>query len=311
MDYFECVALVFSGLVEGFDGFPERDMLQKLTHGAMNAMDVSGRPVELTCEGLYTRCGFMTPGSQFWIHSDFDRQKGKDDKIGGYVIFTHPAGSGRQREDRLVPLYGYIAMPKKTDPISFGYRKHCPSPSENIHVAASTRYRYRYVTHVHIVSYLAAMKAQVCKDDRVDFNTWLSRGLHAKEFHLMSGVEVKALLRDVIDSRLLEQNGVDFSDGTFPDVDFSHCVFRNVTLVNLQSARLIGCDFVGCTATGSALSGANLSLSTIDQCKFEGLNGVLTLNYGSVTASSFAGCTFTVSNFAGTVMPFRPYVDVS
>jgi hypothetical protein len=295
------ISLLLSGLVEGFDGFPERDMLQKLTHGAMNAMDVNRRPVELTCEGLYTRCGFMTPGSQFWIHSDFDRQKGKDGKIGGYVTFTHPAGSGRQREDRLVPRYGYIAMPNKADPLPFGYRKHVPSTSENIHVAASMRYRYRYVSPVHVVSYLAAMKAQAGKDDRLDFNTWLSRGLHAKEFHLLTGVKVRALLRDEIDSRLLQQHGVDFSDGSFPDVDFCYCKFRNVTLVNLQRARLIGCHFVGCTATGSALSGANLSLSTIDQCKFEGLNGVLTLNYGNLSASSFAGCTFTVSNFSGMV----------
>lgn len=294
-------------MVEGFDGFPERDMLQKLTHGAISLLDVNRRPVELNCEGLYTRCGFMTPGSLFWIHSDFDRQSGKDGKVSGYVQFTHPPGSGRQREDRLVPRYGYVSMPKKTDPIAYGFRKHHPTTTENVHVALSMRFRYRYVGPEHIVHYLAAMKAQAGKDDRVDFNTWLSQGQHAREFHLHSGTKVKALLRDVIDFRLLEQNGVDFADGMFRDVDFSYCTFRSVTIANMQRARLIGCHFIGCTATGTAISGADLSLSTIDNCKFEGLSGILTLNYGSLSGSSFAGCTFTVSNFVGKY-PFLPPV---
>jgi hypothetical protein len=286
-------------MVEGFDDFPERDLLTRLTQGVINAVDPTRRPVELTCEGLYTRSGFMTPGLQFWIHADFDRQKGRDGRVSGYVTFTHPPGSGMKREDKLVPRYGYVAMPKKTDPISFGYRKHHPTPAENVHVAVAMKFRYRYVAPEHIVHYLAAMKAMFGKDDRVDFNTWLSQGSHAKEFQLAPGYKVKALLRDVIDARLLQQHNVDFADGTFPDVDFSYCTFRNVTLVNMQRARLIGCHFVGCTATGNAISGADLSLSTVDHCKFEGLSGVLTLNYGTLVATSFAGCTFTVSNFIG------------
>jgi uncharacterized protein YjbI with pentapeptide repeats len=143
------------------------------------------------------------------------------------------------------------------------------------------------------------MKAMFGKDDRVDFNTWLTQGAHAKEFHVKPGFGIKALLRDAVDARLLVQHHVDFADGDFSGVDFSYSTFRNVTIANMQRARLIGCNFVGCTATGSAISGSDLSLSTIDHCKFEGLNGILTLNYGVLTASSFAGCTFTVSSFTG------------
>jgi hypothetical protein len=287
-------------MFDGFEDIPERDLLSQLTQGAVNLTDPSKRAADMTCEGLYTRSGCMTPGSQFWIHPDFDRQKGKDGRIGGYVAFTHPSGSGMRREDRLVPKYGYIAMPKKEDAQSFGYRKHNPSATENVHVAVSMKFRYRYVTPEHIVHYLAAMMVML-KDDRVDFNTWLSQGSHAQEFHITPGFTVKALLRDVVDGRLLDQHHVNFSDGTFCDVDFSYSSFRNVTIANMQRARLIGCTFVGCTATGSAISGSDLSLSTIDHCKFEGLNGILALNYGVLTASSLAGCTFTVFSFSGSL----------
>jgi hypothetical protein len=293
-----------AGMVDGFDGFPERDLLAKLTQGAVTFLDPNNRAADLTCEGMYTRSGFMTPGAQFWIHSDFDRQKGKDGRIGGYVNFTNPPDHGMRREDRLVPKYGYVAMPKKEDAMSFGYRKHHPTASENVHVATSMKFRYRYVTTEHLLNYLAAMKTPVLnavfgKDHRVDFNTWLSQGCHAKEFHIAPGFTVKALLRDVVDVRLLDQHHVNFADGDFSGVDFSYSTFRNVTIANMQRARLIGCNFVGCTATGSAISGSDLSLSTIDQCKFEGLNGALTLNFGVLSASSFAGCSFIVSSFSG------------
>lgn len=284
--------------MEGFEGFPERDLLAKLTEGALNVLDSSRRNTTLHCEGLYTRSGFMTPGSQFWIHPDYDRQKGQGGRLGGYVTFSNPgAGSGFQRENRLVPKYGYIAAPSSKEPGACDYRKHHPTAAENVHVSVSMRFRYRYVINEHIVDYLTAMKA-LAKESRLDFNTWLSRGSHAKEFHIREGL-VKALFRGVIDFRLLNQAGVDFSDGIFSNVDFSYSTFRKVTLGNMQKARLLGCTFEGCQATGSAISGADLSLSTIDHCKFEGLSGMLTLNHGVLSHTSFAGCTFTVSSFAG------------
>lgn len=296
--------MLLTGLAEGFDGFPERDVLSKLTEGALTVFDSSRRSTVLRCEGLYTRCGYMTPGSQFWIHSDFDRQKGVQGRVGGYVSFVNPAsGSGLHREDRLVPKYGYIASPSSKDPGAVDFRRHRPTAAENVHVSVSMKFRYRYVCNEHIVDYLTAMKAIANKAARPDFNTWLSTGPHNKEFTIAHGM-LKALFRGVIDLRLLSQANVDFSDGNFSNVDFSYSTFRKLTLGNLQKARLIGCTFESCSATGAAISGADLSLSIIDRCTFEGLNGMITLNYGVLMNTSFAGSTFTVSSFEGTHFSF-------
>ena len=296
-------------MAEGFDDFPECDVLSRLTEGALNVFDSNRRATVLRCEGLYTRCGYMTPGSQFWIHPDFDRQKGVKGRVGGYVTFVNPAtGSGLHREDRLVPKYGYIASPSSKDPGAVDFRRHRPTAAENVHVSVAMKFRYRYVSNEHIVDYLTAMKAIANKAARPDFNSWLSTGAHSKEFTIAHGL-VKALFRGIIDMRLLSQATVDFSDGNFSNVDFSYSTFRKLTLGNFQKARLLGCTFESCTATGAAISGADLSLSTIDRCTFEGLNGMITLNYGVLVNTSFAGSTFTVSSFEGT-MRFAPIFSI-
>lgn len=211
-------------MVEGFDGFPERDMLAKLCEGTMTLNDTRKGKLNYSCEGLYTRSGFVTPGNQFWIHSDYDRQKGKDGSIGGYVAFVRPADSGLHREDRLVPKYGYIAAPDKADPISYGYRKHNPIAADNVHVSMALQFKYRYVSASHLVKYLAAMKAQFGADDRVDFNTWLGQAC-GKEFAIAPGFKVRALYRGVIDARSLAQFSVNFADGNFKEVSTSIALY--------------------------------------------------------------------------------------
>jgi uncharacterized protein YjbI with pentapeptide repeats len=306
-----------SGMADGFEGFPERDMLTRLTEGVINLMDASSKkPIVFSCEGLYTRSGYMSPGCQYWIHSDYDRQQAAlvgGPSVGGrrspYVVFANAAQhrSGMHREDKLVPKYGYMSVPSASEPLSIGYRKHHPSGDEshgshnhshnhNHHVVTSTKFKYRYVSLDHIVHYLAAMKGVTAK---VDFNTWLMQGRHAAEFRMAAGFSVQALYRGAIDLQQLICHNVNFADGVFTNVDFSYCVFRHIIIANLQQARLLGSTFIDCTATGSALSGANLSLSTIDGCKFEGLGGIITLNYGILQQTSFAGCTFAVSSFTG------------
>lgn len=205
------------GLIEGFDGFPERDMLAKLCEGPMNILDARKGKLNYSCEGLYTRSGFMTPHNRFWIHADFDRQKGKNGNLGGYVTFVKPAEGGMHREDRLVPKYGYIAAPDKADPESYGYRKHNPIIADNSHVSNVLRFKYRYVSANHLVDYLAAMKAQFGTDDRVDFNTWLTQAC-SKEFAIAQGFKVRALYRGVIDVRALAHRSVNFADGNFKEV---------------------------------------------------------------------------------------------
>jgi hypothetical protein len=317
--------------VSGFDGFPERDILCKLCEGVINLVDIrSGKTVKYSCEGLYTRSGFMSPGNLFWIHADFERQSGKG-SVGGYVTFENPinkdapstaskmasaifgsaaAGAGAgggvsmfqsrdSREDRLIPKYGYQAVPGKELPMQHGYRKHHPPIIDNQQVHICSRFKYRYVSLDHIVSYLIDMKPIAERPDRTSFNDWLTSGKFAMEFNVVAGHKVVAMFRGLLDNKQLEDRGVNFTHGRFSGVDFSYCTFKNLTFGGMQKARLIGCTFLMCIATGSVISGSDLSLCNMDQCTFEGLNGILTLNFGQLNQSSFAGCTFTVSNFQG------------
>lgn len=290
-------------MVDGYEGFPERDLLSQLCHGAIEMFDLKKEKVVLSSEGLYTRCGFTTPGGQFWIHADYDRQKGKDGRVGGYVTFNNPTkpaavakGDFHHLEDHLVPKYGYLACASASEPSGLSYRKHHPTGEVNPHVALLAKFKYQYVGLQQILDYLKVVASAAGSTSRPDFHVWL---MQAKP-----GVtKVQAMYRGCLDDRVLKQSGL---DGAFTGVDFSYTVFRNVTLGNLRQAKLIGCTFLQCKATGDALSGADLSLSKVDQCDFQGLRGVITLNYGLLARTTFGGCTFTVTSFNGNI--FQSYL---
>ena len=177
-----------------------------------------------------------------------------------------------------------------------GFRKHHPTEQENVHASILSKFKFKYVNIDHIIAYLMEVKIKTASDtnsndDIVDFNSWLHAGP-------LVGT-MQALFRGTIDQKTLELSGVNFADGVFATVDFCYTVFRHVTISKLQKSRLVGCSFVECTATGDALSGSDLSCSRVDHCNFQGLCGVITLNYGVLSHSSFAKCSFTVTSFTG------------
>ena len=282
IDFENCEKLV-RGLAEGFAELHGGDLFSKLCVGLIHQSPLS-------CEGLYTRSGFMSPSGKFWIHADYDRQLSKDGQK-KFVEFVQPCTSFNfGRENLLVPKYGYIAVPSDESIEALGFRKHNPHIEANAALNRSIGLEYRYVGLVHLVHYLTDVKGSIGRDGRLGFNRWLlTNPQHSREYSVLPGHSICAVYRGDVNAEVLLRRGVNFGDGAFEQVDFSYCRFSNVNLNNMKDSKLVSCSFINCRATGSALTGANLSLSSFDSCKFEGLrSSFISLDYANLSNTSFA-----------------------
>jgi hypothetical protein len=205
--------------------------------------------------------------------------------------------------DKLIPKYGYAfssELPKSEffpDKLGqhFPLKAAASMKSTSLSVLTNNQFLiilknnyFQFISNDQLELYLASSSNN--KPCSVDFRKWLIH-TYPELYHGRNGI--LPIYRGIINEDHLKRKGLSFTNGLFIGCDFSFCFFKNISFSLFSSCLCIKSKFENCFATKNVLNGSDFTLSTFYNCNFQGLTGMILMNYTTIDKTLFNNARIT------------------
>eukprot|EP01031_Cornospumella_fuschlensis_P034705 gene34705-42026_t len=288
----DCETLV-NGLIDGYEGMDGQQLSHTLSKVTLFDRLRNSENI-YSAEGFFARCGFVMPSDVeliYYIDRDVRNKFVSLRRDTSSLGSQPPPGEGNDYRNGLVPKYGYamVGSLPMTQHFPEGLGRHFPtrageSRPSNPFIPTIVTARYRHVSPQQLEQYLAfTMSATGSKV--FSFSQWLRQTYPT----IFGGNATFPIFRGSVDETTLKARGLSFSKAIFENCDFSYCKFNNIPFHTMSRCLLVGSTFQNCSGTAACFNGSDLTMSSMNNCNFQRLQGMLVVNFATITNCFFNG----------------------